>query len=856
MSSDDKTRLYAPVSNATVGTQLSGIYELDEWLASGGMGEVYRGHNIQTGDLVAIKIVLPEFARDQTILSLFRKEASILNRLSHDAIVRYHVFTIDPGIGRPYLAMEFVNGDSLFDVMKRGPMPPAEARKLGHRLASGLSAAHEAGTIHRDLSPDNIILPDGRVERAKIIDFGIARSAATGGETLIGGKFAGKYNYVSPEQLGLFGGEITERSDIYSLGLVLAAALRGKALDMSGSQFETVEKRRTVPDLSDIDDSLRSTIETMLQPDPQGRPASMADVADAMRDAEATVNPLPSQVAPPGTSTPGIKPGIDQRAASPGIAGGGEHFVPHVRPALLSQPRSRPPPASFPGKTSTPPARPSRKALMAGLVGALAVAAGGSYLAFRAMDRGSVAPSPEISQLTPAPVTSSAPSSKPRGAEMAVEKGAPPPDARELPKQSAKTVAPASQNVAAIETPGSQDLASSVQHRVPSPEQREKALPDQPLEPKPDSARSVLKSEPVQVGTGPAVQPRPARKNVQTDALPTTPAPAVTAPPASSSPGKAQELPEAAPLSKAATAKAATTVEPSTHGNEVAREAPVPAKNPPAGTEAHLTPPAPAVPPARSPKPAPWVAQPEPSPGQGVGKPAEQAVAVYVPQPVAPTEPPRQAIDDVARRISWLRDYKDGGDCFYASATSATDKAIDIEGFGTDVQPFARMLKAFQSTFHLEPDISVRLIEPAQCEVTHFLSALQASATDKPELVLDRTSVPSGTPISGYLATRGGLRSSLLLIDHRGMTFNLDDRVTIEDGKAVFSIPIGLGPADLASGKDIPQIIVAVTGSSELQSASFSNPTPASIALPQILAEIRRNGSDFSATAKYFRLGG
>ena len=155
------------------------------------MGEVYRGHNIQTGDHVAIKIVLPEYAHNQTILSLVRKEASILNRLSHDAIVRYHVFTVDPGIGRPYLAMEFVDGESLLDVMRRGPMSTADVRKLCHRVASGLSAVHEAGAVHRDLSPDNIILPGGKVERAKIIDFGIARSATIGGGTLIGGSFAG-----------------------------------------------------------------------------------------------------------------------------------------------------------------------------------------------------------------------------------------------------------------------------------------------------------------------------------------------------------------------------------------------------------------------------------------------------------------------------------------------------------------------------------------------------------------------------------------------------------------------------------------------------------------------------------------
>jgi serine/threonine protein kinase len=204
---DDKTRISPEVAGTGAGTQLSGIYELDERIASGGMGEVWRGHNIQTGDKVAIKIVLPEFARDPTILGLFRKEASILNHLSHDAIVRYHVFTIDPGIQRPYLAMEFVDGDALYDIIKRGPMGTEDVRRLCQRLAMGLTAVHEAGAIHRDLSPDNVILPGGRVDRAKIIDFGIARSSHVGGETLIGGKFAGKYNYVSPEQLGLNGGE-------------------------------------------------------------------------------------------------------------------------------------------------------------------------------------------------------------------------------------------------------------------------------------------------------------------------------------------------------------------------------------------------------------------------------------------------------------------------------------------------------------------------------------------------------------------------------------------------------------------------------------------------------------------------
>lgn len=265
--------------NVPEGTQLNNMFEIDRLVTAGGMGEVYKGHNIQTKDPVAIKIVLPEFAEDEMILELFRKEARILNHLHHEAIVRYYVFSIDAALGLPFLAMEFVDGPSLAERIKSGPLDAASVATLQQHLADGLEKAHQAGVIHRDIAPDNIILPDGRVDRAKIIDFGIARSAAGGG-TLLGGQFAGKYNFVSPEQLGLYNGDVTNRSDIYSLGLVLAACALGRPLDMSGSQVAVIEKRRTVPDLTGIEPPLRGLIEAMLQPDPQDRPQSMAEVAD------------------------------------------------------------------------------------------------------------------------------------------------------------------------------------------------------------------------------------------------------------------------------------------------------------------------------------------------------------------------------------------------------------------------------------------------------------------------------------------------------------------------------------------------------------------------------------------------
>jgi serine/threonine protein kinase len=263
-----------------IGVELNQTFRIDALIGAGGMGEVFKGHNIQTGDPVAIKVLLPEFARNDMILELFRKEARVLNHLSHDAIVRYHVFSMDRSIGRPYLAMEFVSGPSLSDRLRAGPLSEEETSFLQKRLADGLLKAHEAGVIHRDISPDNFILPNGDVKSAKIIDFGIARSANVGGATLLGDSFAGKYNYVSPEQLGLYGGDVTRRSDIYSLGLVLAAALRGTPLNMQGSPVEVIEKRRAVPDLATVPERFRGLLSAMLEPDPAKRLQSMAEVRD------------------------------------------------------------------------------------------------------------------------------------------------------------------------------------------------------------------------------------------------------------------------------------------------------------------------------------------------------------------------------------------------------------------------------------------------------------------------------------------------------------------------------------------------------------------------------------------------
>lgn len=283
MSNGDRTVILSHIGRVAPGTRLNGIYQVDALIGSGGMSEIYRGHNIQTLDKVAIKVVLPQFANDEHMVSLFRREALILNRLSHQSIIRYHVFSHDADSDLLYLAMELVEGPTLRERIAQRPLSQLEACQLIARVAQGMSAAHREGIIHRDLSTDNIVLADGDVARPKVIDFGIARSGDSTDSTLIQSGFAGKFNYVSPEQLGLFGGQVGPTADIYSLGLVFAAALLGKPLDMAGSHAEVVMKRQSVPDLSRINPGVKPLIERMLQPNPVNRVQSMDDVAAALQ---------------------------------------------------------------------------------------------------------------------------------------------------------------------------------------------------------------------------------------------------------------------------------------------------------------------------------------------------------------------------------------------------------------------------------------------------------------------------------------------------------------------------------------------------------------------------------------------
>jgi serine/threonine protein kinase len=277
----DRTRVMIGTSTSvlTPGFLLGHTYIVEGFLARGGMAEVYRARHIELKTEHVVKVILPSLANDPKIVELFREEGRKLKRLRSDAIVNYEGFFRDER-GLLYLVMEFVDGESLATILGRRRLEIDEVLGLRDRLAEGLAVAHDMGIIHRDISPENIILPDGRVERAKLIDFGIAKSTDANDATLIGSDFAGKYAFVAPEQAGLFDGRVDSRADIYSLGLVLAASAIGfgKKLDMGSSPSTVIAARQRVPDLSAVPAPLRSVIAPMLEPRPQDRPASMREL--------------------------------------------------------------------------------------------------------------------------------------------------------------------------------------------------------------------------------------------------------------------------------------------------------------------------------------------------------------------------------------------------------------------------------------------------------------------------------------------------------------------------------------------------------------------------------------------------
>ena len=288
----------------SVGDVLNGIFEVKRLIGRGGMGEVYEGVNLNSDERVAIKVMLPSLAADAKVQAMFRKEARTLTRLAHPAVVQYRVLAHEPLLNVLYIVTEFVDGVELTAVLGQIHPDSAELRRLIRRLADGLRAAHELGAVHRDMSPDNILLPDRRLDRARIIDFGIAKDLDPSKATIVGDGFAGKLAYVAPEQFGDFGREIGPWTDIYSLGLVIMAVATGHDVDMGSTLVEAVDKRRQGVDLTPIPEDLRPIMERMLAADPAKRARSMDEVLAMLDEQGRPATTPPSTLFPRETSTP------------------------------------------------------------------------------------------------------------------------------------------------------------------------------------------------------------------------------------------------------------------------------------------------------------------------------------------------------------------------------------------------------------------------------------------------------------------------------------------------------------------------------------------------------------------------
>jgi serine/threonine-protein kinase len=253
------------------GTVVSGRYRILGLLGRGGMGEVYRADDLKLGQAVALKFLPASVEKDASRLQRFLNEVKIARQISHPNVCRvYDVGEVD---GHHYLSMEYVDGEDLASLLRRiGRLPADKAVQISRELCLGLSAAHEQGILHRDLKPANVMI-DGR-GRAKIADFGLATLAADVGSAELG---AGTPAYMAPEQRE--GKDVTVRSDIYSLGLVLYELTTGKpAFTVPGQSAPTSPGSLA----AGIDPATERVILRCLQSDPVLRPSSALAVAAAL----------------------------------------------------------------------------------------------------------------------------------------------------------------------------------------------------------------------------------------------------------------------------------------------------------------------------------------------------------------------------------------------------------------------------------------------------------------------------------------------------------------------------------------------------------------------------------------------
>lgn len=299
------------------GQILNNTYEIEGVLGRGGTGEVYRARNLISGRVVAIKALNAQFSGQEGYIELMRREEQMRD-IRDDAVVRYTECSRSDQ-GHVFLVMDYIAGPSIADEMLKRRLEPRELMIIAHRVAEGLVAAHKQGIVHRDLSPDNVILRDGSPEKATIIDFGIAKDTGAGARTIVGNDFAGKYEYAAPEQME---GKAEPRSDLYALGALLLAAWKGQVPFAGMTPGEMIRRKQEKLDTAGVPEPLKGLIDWLTEPALQHRAPSAAAVVEQV--GKVLKGPAPERAtrAAPPTRTP-----TRREMAAPGKRGGGGFVV-------------------------------------------------------------------------------------------------------------------------------------------------------------------------------------------------------------------------------------------------------------------------------------------------------------------------------------------------------------------------------------------------------------------------------------------------------------------------------------------------------------------------------------------------
>jgi serine/threonine protein kinase len=280
------------------GTLLVGRYRLDRPIGSGGMGQVWAAHDTRLGRDVAIKVQQFDLVGDEVAFERFQREAQSAAALQHPNVVT--IFDSGTDGNMAFLVMELLPGPTLQAyVAEQGPLPEREAVALAAAVASGLSAAHGAGVVHRDIKPTNLMF-DGR-GGLKIVDFGIARLAQTAAARLTATKTViGSAPYLSPEQLT--GDQADERSDLYALGCVMTTMLTERPPFDGEHPLALMHQHVNAPppQLSErrpgINPAIEALVAQLLSKSPQDRPQSALAVLDRLSDIEQGSSGVPSAV--------------------------------------------------------------------------------------------------------------------------------------------------------------------------------------------------------------------------------------------------------------------------------------------------------------------------------------------------------------------------------------------------------------------------------------------------------------------------------------------------------------------------------------------------------------------------------